>query len=194
MNVLKKISLSFAVTLAAVMLYSCSSINQYAENCGVYLQFVYDHNMEYVDSFNPQVGSVNVYVFDEAGNFLFEKSANSSELVEGNKMLILGDAVSGKYQVLCVGGLCEHFSISDTRGTGLTAGAGKLQDFKLACVRTSNTVEHQLNDLWFGKVIQVDYNLKREIHSVKFVKNTNRFNVTLVRQEPGKEAVTITAN
>lgn len=193
MNVLKKISLSFAVILAAVMLYSCSSINQYPENCGVYLQFVYDHNMEYVDSFNPQVGSVNIYVFDENGNFLFEKSSDSADLVDGNKMLILGDAVSGKYQVLSVGGLCDHFSISDINGVGLTTGTANLQDFQLACVRTSSTVEHQINDLWFGNVIQIDYNLKRDIHKVTFLKNTNRFNVTLVKQGT-EEEITATAS
>lgn len=193
MNVFKKSSLSLAVILATVTLYSCSSINQQPENCGVYLQFVYDHNMEYVDSFNPQVSSVDVYVFDEAGNFLFSESAASSDLVDGNKMLILGDAPSGKYHVLSIGGLCDHFSVSGAGGTGLTTGSTSLNAFELACVRTSSVVEHQLNDLWFGKVIEIDYTLKRETRQVEFVKNTNRFNITLVRQDSDEGTSTAAA-
>lgn len=42
------------------------------DNCGVYLEFIYNYNMEYVDSFDPWVNTVDIFVFDADERFLYE--------------------------------------------------------------------------------------------------------------------------
>ena len=59
--------------VAAFCCFSCeSSIYSDQSDCprGLSLRFVYDYNMEYVNSFYTKCECVSVYVFDEFGNYL----------------------------------------------------------------------------------------------------------------------------
>ena len=57
------------------------------DNCGVYLEFIYNYNMEYVDSFDPWVNTVDIFVFDTDERFLFKKHSRREDLVRVKEML-----------------------------------------------------------------------------------------------------------
>ena len=58
--------------LMAAGAISCNTIYDDQSECprGVSLRFVYDYNMEYVNSFHKKVHCVDVYVFDENGKYV----------------------------------------------------------------------------------------------------------------------------
>lgn len=167
------------IALAPAFLVSC--IHEKLGNCGVYLEFIYDYNMEYADSFDPHVEVVDVYVFDTDGKYLFTKHATRSELIEGKKMLLKDDLPLGTYKILTVGGLCEHFAFADMDGADCVAGTTMLEEMHLALQRQSDQVSHEFPDLWYGETVVVNYESSFTTWPVRLVKNTNNFNVTLAK-------------
>ena len=61
-----------AALLALAGIVSCNTVFTDQSDCprGLSLRFVYDYHMEYVNSFHKQGHCVNVYVFDESGNYV----------------------------------------------------------------------------------------------------------------------------
>ena len=62
------------------------SIREDLPRCEIWLEFTFDYNMEYTDAFNPQVRSVDIFVFDSDDKLLFSKRAEASALIGGNRM------------------------------------------------------------------------------------------------------------
>ena len=62
-----------SLTLAAT---GCSMMEEDRSDCptGLYVRFVYDYNTQRADMFKDHVGYVNVYVYDEDGNKVAERS------------------------------------------------------------------------------------------------------------------------
>lgn len=56
-------------------LLSCERIRDDMDDCGIYLEFVYDHNMDYKDLFDARIATVDLFVFDAEGKYLFSKHA-----------------------------------------------------------------------------------------------------------------------
>ena len=54
----------FLIVASMLCMASCDSISEDLPRCELWLEFVFDYNMEYADAFNPQVKSVDVLVFD----------------------------------------------------------------------------------------------------------------------------------
>ncbi len=50
---MNRLNRKFWLFVTPLLFLSCIRDNN--DDCGVYLQFIFDHNMEYADSFNPQV-------------------------------------------------------------------------------------------------------------------------------------------
>lgn len=171
------------IAIVPVFLLSCERIKDNMDDCGIYLEFVYDYNMEYKDFFDPHVSTVDVFVFDEGGKYLFTKHARREELTRGNRMFLGGDLHFGKYKILTVGGLTDHFRVSDHNGNVLSPGQTMLDEVRIALERTTGVVSHEFSPLWVGKTIEVDYKADLSVWSVNLVKNTNRFNVSLVETE-----------
>ena len=94
-------------------------------------------------------------------------------------MLLADDLSVGHYKVLTVGGLTNHFRVSDVQGNRLSPGKTILGDVQVALERLSQTVSHEFFPLWIGKTIKVDYKADREVYPVSLVKNTNHFHVLL---------------
>ena len=72
---------ALAVAYMSVSLHSCSMMEEDRSDCptGLYVRFVYDYNTQRADMFKDHVGYVKVYVFDETGRKVAEKSiANTS--------------------------------------------------------------------------------------------------------------------
>ena len=106
---------------------SCDSIREDLPRCELWLEFVFDYNMEYADAFNPQVKSVDVLVFDSDDKLLFTKSAEVAALVGGNRMSLTDELDFGSYKVLTVGSLSDRFRLSDNTGNKLVPGTTTLQ-------------------------------------------------------------------
>jgi hypothetical protein len=173
---------SLALTaVAAVFLLSCERIGDDNDDCGIYLEFVYDYNMEYADSFDPHVGMVDVFVFDAQQQYLFTKSSRREELDRQKRMFLGGDLAFGRYHMLTVGGLAGGFRVTDKDGGQLAPGKTQLDDVRIELVRDDDVVDHEFEPLWVGTTIQVDYKADLSVHRVNLIKNTNRFNMVLVR-------------
>ena len=71
----------FLIVASMLCMASCDSIREDLPRCELWLEFVFDYNMEYADAFNPQVKSVDVLVFDSDDKLLFTKSVKVAALV-----------------------------------------------------------------------------------------------------------------
>ena len=69
--------LAAGLTLAVA---SCSMMEEDRSDCptGLYVRFVYDYNIQRADMFKDHVGYVVVYVYDEAGRKVAEKSVSNT--------------------------------------------------------------------------------------------------------------------
>ena len=94
-------------------------------------------------------------------------------------MLLADNLPVGHYKILTVGGLTNHFRVSDVRGNALSPGETMLEDVRIALERISQTVSHEFSPLWIGKTIEIDYKADRGVYPVSLVKNTNHFHVLL---------------
>lgn len=117
-----KIKSLFLVMISMLYITSCDSIREDLPRCELWLEFVFDYNMEYADAFNPQVKSVNVFVFGSDDKLLFSKSAEATALVGGNRMSLTDELEFGNYKVLTVGGLSDSFHVLNNVGHGLVPG------------------------------------------------------------------------
>lgn len=162
-------------------LLSCERIRDDMDDCGIYLEFVYDHNMDYKDLFDARIATVDLFVFDAEGKYLFSKHARQEELINGHRMFLGGDIRFGHYKILTVGGLTDHFNVSDVDGNALSPGLTMLDDVRVALSREDGTVSHEFSPLWVGTTIDVDYKADLSVWPVKLVQNTNRFDISLVQ-------------
>lgn len=166
-----------------VLLAACEGIRDGREECGIYLEFIYDLNMEYADAFDPQVGTVDVFVFDDRGLYRFARHARRGELVDGNRMF-LGEGLGfGRYSLLTVGGLSDDFRVSDAAGQPLTPGQTRLEEVRIALERDAAVVGREFAPVWVGPAFDVNYRADLSVWPVRLVRNTNRFNLTLARRD-----------
>ena len=78
---------SLFLTITSVLLIaSCDSIREDLPRCDIWLEFTFDYNMEYTDAFDPQVKSVDVFVFGNDDKLLFSRRSEASALIDGNRM------------------------------------------------------------------------------------------------------------
>lgn len=71
---------SSLIAFTAVALGACSMMEEDRSDCpeGLYVRFVYDYNTQRADMFKDHVGYVTVYVYDENGQKVAEKSVANS--------------------------------------------------------------------------------------------------------------------
>lgn len=170
---------------------ACGSIHEDLDPCEIYLEFRFDYNMEYTCSFIAQVPSVDVFIFDEEGKYLFTKQASTSTLIGGNRMALADDLDFGTYKVLTVGGLNDTFRLSTTDGQNLTPGVTTLEEVQLALRRSSNTVSHEFPHVWFGEAIEITYTggmTESKVWLVSLVRETNNFTIALSSTVSGSRA------
>ncbi|MDR2936019.1 MAG: FimB/Mfa2 family fimbrial subunit [Rikenellaceae bacterium] len=176
---LAKLKIIFA-TLPFLLLASCESIKDDYADCGVWLEFVFDHNMEYADSFDPQVDTVDVYIFDAAGKFVQARRAAIGEL-QGRKRMFLNGLSFGEYRVLTVGNLTEHFRFADRGGNPFVPGETTI-DQAVSALKHSGAVSHEFPHFYFGPAVEVAYNADLSVYRVPLIRQTNRFSVVLQTQ------------
>ncbi|MDL2319652.1 FimB/Mfa2 family fimbrial subunit [Alistipes sp. OttesenSCG-928-B03] len=166
---------------------SCAPIHEDLDRCEIYLEFVYDYNLEYTDSFIANVETVDVFVFDNEGKFLFTKHADcATELIDGKRMSLAGELKFGIYRVLTVGGLSESFSFADRAGEDFVPNVTTIEEATLRLKRKSNIHDGEFEPLWFGEEVVVKYlpeQIEDKVYDVDLIKDTNVFNFVLYRQD-----------
>ena len=163
--------------IVSLLWTSCGSIHDDLSRCRVYLQFTYDYNMEYTCSFVRQVPCIDVYVFDENGMYLFRRQEKTSNLIDGNKMLLTG-LTPGVYQVFAVGGLTDNFHVEES-GQEFRVGRTSLEQVRTTLVRSSNEVDYRFASLWVGAPVRVLFGDGLSVWEVGMMKYTDDFNIVL---------------
>lgn len=149
------------------LLTACNTLTEDYRECGVWLEFVFDHNMEFVDSFSTQVETVEVALFDDRGLPVRNVHAEVSSLVGRNRMWV-GGIPAGRYTVLTVGNYTpEHFLLDNST---LDRASVALKE-----ASTSRRFPH----LFGGRPILIDVTDHGSVHRVPMMRHTNRFDVAL---------------
>lgn len=177
----RRLIIGFQIVALSFLGLSC--IKSDPDDCGLYLEFTYDYNMEFVDAFDPQIESVDVFVFDASGTYQFTKQARREELLGGKRMLLGLDLPLGAYQVLTVGGLCDEFQLSDELQQELIPGVTTLDQVRLSLLREPGEVSAEFPHIWMGPAMTVENRSERTVWKVNLTKNTNRFNLALTEVE-----------
>lgn len=178
--------------LAAFALTSCEGIYDNREDCvrGVQLKFVYDYHMEPgANSFPANVDCIDVYVFDNDGNYLNHFYETSSELQSEHYRMVLPLA-EGDYQLMVYGGMAcekpafewEHASRGEvTRKEDLSVNL-PLNSDGFSAVKLHD-IEERTGGLFYGTynltVTNADYGTTYTEHTVHLMKDTNNIQVIL---------------
>lgn len=82
MNVRLIIQKGFVAVVAALALSSCDMMTEDLDDCptGLYVNFVYDYNIQRADMFKDHVGGLTLYVYDESDRLVATKSMGESQL------------------------------------------------------------------------------------------------------------------
>ncbi len=82
MSVRHIIQKSLLALTAAVALSSCDMMTESLDDCptGLYINFVYDYNIQRADMLKDHVGAVQLYVYDESDVLVASKSMGESQL------------------------------------------------------------------------------------------------------------------
>ena len=180
----------FLVVASMLCIASCDTIREDLPRCELWLEFTFDYNMEYADAFNPQVKSVDVFVFGSDDKLLFSKRAEATALIGGNRMSLTNELDFGNYKVLTVGSLSDNFQALDNAGRELVPGTTTLQQLTVAWKRASDVVDFEFQHLYFSEVVKVDHlpsNTDHKVYPVNLIRNTNRFNIALMKYGEGQK-------
>ena len=82
MNVRHIIQKSLQMIVVAALFASCDMMKEDRDDCptGLYVNFVYDYNIQRADMFKDHVGSVTLYVFDESDKLVAQRTVSGGEL------------------------------------------------------------------------------------------------------------------
>ena len=82
MNVRHILHKSLLAMMAAVALSSCDMMTEDLDDCptGLYVNFVYDYNIQRADMFKDHVGGLTLYVYDESNRLVATKVMGESQL------------------------------------------------------------------------------------------------------------------
>lgn len=82
MNVRLIIQKVFVAVVAALALSSCNWMTEDMDDCptGLYVNFVYDYNIQRADMFKDHVGGLTLYVYDESDRLVAQRTVSGSEL------------------------------------------------------------------------------------------------------------------
>ncbi|MCD7976665.1 MAG: FimB/Mfa2 family fimbrial subunit [Tannerellaceae bacterium] len=150
------------------------------EACDVYLEFIFDYNMEFTDTFEKEVEMVDVYVFDADGYYLFNRHAECATDLIGRKRMVLDNGFTvGTYHLLTVGGLTGNFRFSDLNDGPFQPGVTSYKEAKLSLYHETNDVSEEFPHLWFGETTVINYNADLAVWQTRMIRETNRFHVTL---------------
>ena len=82
MNVQNILHKGVLLLIAAMLMNSCSMMTEDLSDCptGLYVNFVYDYNIQRADMFKDHVAGLTLYVYDESDRLVAERTVSGSEL------------------------------------------------------------------------------------------------------------------
>lgn len=209
-----KLKKLFLALVSIATLASCDMMKEDEDttNCGLFVCFKYDYNLQRSDMFGDHVGGVTLYVFDSDGKFIRTYESNNipsmGRMVEGNFthcMQIL-DLPDGKYRFIALANQKSYEATLATKGakyrrTELAKGDDneKLtvvldrQDTRADLPASPKYVSDvaPLDTLWHGMTgvdpITVNNN-GMTIANISMVRDTKMLTVSLHNLDEGKKA------
>ena len=136
MNVRLIIQKGFVAMLAALALSSCDMMTEDLDDCptGLYVNFVYDYNIQRADMFKDHVGGLTLYVYDESDRLVASKTMGEGQLSKYGSYIHFSEeelAPDHSYRLMAVA--FQHETLSNIgakyRFTGNTIGAQWQQFF-----------------------------------------------------------------
>ncbi len=168
------------MTLGAV---SCDYIHEDLEPCDHFLRFTYTYNMKYADAFAPEMTNqamakqVELFIFDEAGQFLSSRTIAGTEL-EANRVNL--DLEPGDYKLLAWAGL------NDTDYTWTKPELGEsMDDWRMETLRQDGAVNRELLGLFQGTLDLTISEGGATDTEFPLVKNTNKIRFVLIDANRG---------
>lgn len=178
-NILSTMSAALCAVLMAITFPACDGIiYDDLDPCshGVSLRFVYDHNMEFANSFHQQVDCLTLYIYDAQGNFV-TKAVETTDVLKDENYRMQIDLEEGDYRIIAYGGLaCEEHSFSVVEEPIPTRAA---LDTDMQVVMNDGALGTQLHDLYYGDLkMTVEANGYVE-STLYLMKNTNHLRIML---------------
>lgn len=176
-----------AALLALAGIVSCNTVFTDQSDCprGLSLRFVYDYHMEYVNSFHKQGHCVNVYVFDESGNYV-DNWVETGEVIKDENWRMRKQLEAGTYTLIAYGGLCcDGTSFIPPQFKSRSPEAAEDSRVVLKCDRQVS--DKSLHPLFYGTTtveLRKDDFVEDTIY---FKKNTN--NIRFVLQQLNGEQI-----
>ena len=130
MNVRLIIQKGIVAVVAALALSSCNWMTEDLSDCptGLYVNFVYDYNIQRADMFKDHVGGLTLYVYDESDRLVATKTMDESQLSRYGSYIHFSEgelAPDHSYRLMAVG--FQHSVLSNNgakyRLTGNTIGS-----------------------------------------------------------------------
>ena len=150
--------------LGCFLLLFTGCLSEDMENCNTYsIHFVYDYNLEYVDLFTKEATRMNLYAFDENGNFVQEFNSGTSTSFTPNYNMQITLPAGQTYTFLAWSGVYPG-SYGIEQGT--TLNDCKLQLAELMQEETSQ----DLSDLWYGRLRSTV--AVNKVDTISLIKNT----------------------
>ena len=113
---------TFVAIVASMGLTACSLMSDSLEDCpqGLNVEFVYDYNVERANMFNDHVGSVTLYVYDQAGQLVRtqteDNTAASQPLRNPNYRMTVDGLQPGEYRLVALANQRSYSIISQLPG------------------------------------------------------------------------------
>ncbi|MCD8298056.1 MAG: FimB/Mfa2 family fimbrial subunit [Prevotella sp.] len=170
-----------AVVIACCVLSACNGVIYDGEgDCAVNykVRFRYDYNMKYADAFSHEVSWVTLYLIDNNGKVVWQKTEDGEALArEGYAMDV--DVASGRYSMLAWCGTNDKgtFIIPEADvSAGLTCTLNRLHDNQ-----GNAYVDTDLDRLFHGyeETCEFPERAGTYYYTVPLVKDTNMFRVVL---------------
>lgn len=193
----------FSTILLVTITASCSMMTEDRSDCpeGLYVNFVYDYNIQRADMFKDHVGYVTVYVFDEADRLVIQRNAGNygqdRPLAEyGYQMHFTpAELPAGNYKLIAVAMQKDWDNALATPGakyrrTSLTAGSNKSQ-LRVTLDRGEKNADNlcpvdnsvALDTLWVGTTLNSPITTVKAqaptYATISLVRDTKTLNVTL---------------
>ncbi len=169
------------VMIGSLLLYSCDSvIYDYEGDCESYykVRFRYDYNMKFADAFAHEVNTVTLYLVDENGKVVWQKTESGDPLAgDGYEMSV--EVEPGTYDLLAWCGTADKGSFTIPQadyGTDLTCTLGREHGDNGQAY-----VDKDLDRLFHGYLPDQTFgdNEGTYYYTVPLVKNTNVVRVVL---------------
>ena len=176
--------------IALVSLSSCGMMTEEEPDCNPYykVRFIFEKNMLFIDAFRTQVGEVDLYAFDSAGNLVWKGHEEGDALAEEGYLMDLPLA-PGNYDLVA---WC-HKRHENATGFNLAGGDNPLtfDHLKMKVERKYDGNQayssNDLHALFHGKVsVALPETWGTHVVTVPLTKDTNCIRITLVHLS-GKE-------